>query len=113
MADLFGFDDGDEGRRARKRRDEGMGLAAEHSKEWLVGVMGWIEWELPHGWVGISEDFRLEIEGSELGKPHDPHVWGSVTKLAVERGLLVPTGRWRHMRGPLSNARITREYRRV
>jgi hypothetical protein len=56
-----------------------------------------------------AEDFRLFVQ-PVIGNPHNHNAWGAHWRNLVELGWVVPSGQWKHMEGPLSNARATFTY---
>jgi hypothetical protein len=56
-----------------------------------------------------AEDFRLFIT-PDIGNPHDPNAWGAHWNALVKLGWVIPSGHWKHMSGPKSNARATFTY---
>jgi hypothetical protein len=68
--------------------------------------------QLPSGWEGIAEKLRFTIERS-VGKPHNDKVWGSLTRAAKAKSILIDTGRTAPMRDPRSNGRKSTVWRRV
>ena len=56
-----------------------------------------------------AEDFRFFVT-PVIGKPHHHNAWGAHWNLLKELGWIVPSGQWKHMQGPKSNARSTFTY---
>ena len=92
------------------RRDEALARVRKNSGEWFDWALAAIA-DLPPNWSGIGEDIRNHITAFN-GPPHDPHAWGSLVSIAVRRKLLKPTGRYRKMTSPTSNARKSEVYTR-
>lgn len=100
--DLFG---------GRLDRDAGLASIARNNEEWRRGAFLVIH-KLPRGWIGLTEDIRVLIEPL-YGRPNHDNAYGELIREAVERGLLVWTGRLRQCRRRDSRARQTKEYRRT
>jgi len=56
-----------------------------------------------------GEDVRLECARRGI-VPHHHNAWGSLVAYWVREGLLVPTGRYRAMRGTKAHGRETKVY---
>lgn len=94
---------------ARAARDKGMKQAQDNNLTWAGCVVEFVR-QLPKNWIGTGEDIRRSWKGSP---PKHPNAWGSVTKIAIKRGLLVETGRYIQMVAVKSHSRRTPEYRRT
>jgi hypothetical protein len=110
------FDFGDEPKpssgSAKAARDEALKRVLEHSKVWAGQALAYID-RLDPGWEGITEDLRMVVDYSDIGKPHHHNVWGSLTANALRKSLFEPTGELRHMKTKKSHARRTPVYRRT
>ena len=92
---------------AESVRDEALDRVALNSGVWMSQALNVIA--SLKGWTGTAEDMRLLI--SERGhRPHHHNAWGSLTRTAIKRGLLTPTGQYAHMRERQSHARMTPIY---
>jgi hypothetical protein len=58
----------------------------------------------------ITEDFRQWFMKRGNPAPHHPNVWGAMWMHATQQGLVLKTGRQRHMQDLRSHARLTTEW---
>jgi hypothetical protein len=66
---------------------------------------------LPPGWIGITEDIRIEYTNRGYPPPHHHNCWGGATMRLVRDGILIPTGGWRWTRTTPAHRRKAMEYR--
>ena len=96
---------------SREARDTALDAVLNHNAIWRHKVLGFIETDLPQGWVGTGEDIRYLCTQDGIGSPGHPNAWGAVIMYAIRRKKWLQwTGRVRPMRQRSSHARITREY---
>lgn len=67
---------------------------------------------LPAGWVGTSQDIRLQLSRSGIERPHHHNCWGALINACVNDGLLVWTGRMDTAKIKKSHARAVKVYRK-
>ena len=94
---------------AKAARDEGMAVVGGKNGAWITNVLLFIA-KLPRSWIGMGEDIRRAWNGPP---PTSPNAWGTVTKIAVSRGLIVETGVWKQPKDKKSHACRKPEYRRA
>jgi hypothetical protein len=99
--DLFG---------AKSARDEAMEQVDRNAGRFLVDALLVIA-RLPRGAIVIGEDIRRMVNRAGF-IPHHHNAWGVLIKRAIERGLIVPTGRYEPMHDTKSHASKTPVYRR-
>ncbi len=89
-------------------RDEGLALIADHNAPWLERALALIE-RAPY-MIGPFESWRAHCLEQGLEQPSHANAWGALARAALQRRLLMPTGRWVKMRSISSHARRTPEY---
>lgn len=101
--------------RAKASRDEAMKRVIAHSWDWGVRMNGFIRYMVPAGAEVIGEDIRVQALKlcPEIGSASHHNAMGQVVKQAVEDGLLIDTGKMRHMKTEKSNARRSPLWRRT
>lgn len=92
---------------ARASRDEALERVKRNSGPWFDRALAYIA--TLETWRGTGEDLRILITNA-VGSPHHHNAWGSLTRVAMRRGLIIPTGQRVAMRGSKSNARKTDVY---
>lgn len=86
---------------------------ADNNVEWLEQALTAMK-RLPNGTLGIAEDFRFKLI-DELGvpPPRTHKAWGAFTRVMLDRGEFVWTGRRLPMRAKRSKGRKSDEYEYV
>lgn len=93
----------------KQARDEGMQRVGDHNPDYIQGGLAWIA-NQPNGTVLTGEDVRLRCLAAGL-RYHHQNAHGTLIRMAVERGLLRPTGRWVPPKATPSHHSMIREYR--
>ena len=93
---------------AKKARDRALKQVSENAGTWINEALALIP--RLHG-EKTGEDIRNALMILGLHAPHHHNTWGALTSIAIKQGLLIPTGRFTHMTGPKSHARMTQIYR--
>jgi len=88
-------------------RDAGIARVSANNDSWMESALAKIE-RLDFD-EATGEDFRMLLE---LPEPKHPNAWGALTRTAISRGLIIPTGHWVKMKDPRSHARMTPLYRK-
>lgn len=97
-------------RAAKAARDEALTRVSKNSGTWFKDAVAAVG-EL-RGYGEISgEDIRFMLTERGLPEPHHRNVWGSVIRVALKRGFLIPLDRRKPMSGDKSHARKTDVYR--
>ena len=98
-------------RAAKEVRDRSLKRVESNNQGWLAEALRYCETSpQPRAMKEFSgEDLRVAI-APHVGQPRSPHAWGLVTRYLVERGVIVPTGTYKHMRSEKAHARLTRVY---
>jgi hypothetical protein len=99
--DLFG---------AKSARDEAMDQVDRNAGRFLVDAL-LVTARLPRGAIVIGEDIRRTVRRAGFN-PHHHNAWGVLIKRTIERGFIVPTGRYEPMHDTKSYARKTPVCRR-
>lgn len=97
---------------ARLGRDVGMARVLSRNSTWAEDVSAWIM-NLPHGWTGTGEDIRRIWRKNGGLLPTHHNAWGGVINGAVRRGVLIKTGKRKHMYAAKSHSRTTDIYQRA
>jgi len=88
-------------------RDAGIAatLAAEHDA-WLEHAINLLrEFGRLKGEPFTIDEFRQGWDELGYRQPHAGSVWGAMTKIAHQRGLIRPTGQWIKSKRPSAHAR--------
>lgn len=98
-------------RKARESRDRALKRVESNNQGWLAEALRYCEASpaLRAMREFSGEDLRIAI-APHVGQPRSPHAWGLVTRYLMQRGVIIPSGRWVHMRSPSSHARKTASY---
>ena len=99
-------------RKAREARDRALKRVENNNQGWVAEALRYCETSpaLRSMREFSGEDLRVAI-APHIGQPRSPHAWGLVTRYLMERGVIVPTGSYKHMRSEKAHARLTRCYR--
>lgn len=92
-------------------RDEGISLVSENAGKWMDMALLVVK-HLPLDWSGMGEDIRV-IVCDRIGPPHNPHAWGALTRMSLQREFIKRNGERRQMRDPRSHARMSDVYLKV
>jgi hypothetical protein len=97
---------------AMERKKAAIDTVAANSSEWMALAL--IELErminsFPESFAG--EFIRVKLT-PWIGKPHSPNAWGALTRTALNRKLIEPTGQWTPMLAEKSHGRQTPLYRK-
>jgi hypothetical protein len=92
-----------------QERDIGMARVLRANSSWAEDISAWID-NLPYGWSGTGEDIRRVWYRCGGLKPKHHNAWGGVIYGAVKRGVLLKTGKRKHMMFTKSHARTTDVY---
>jgi hypothetical protein len=97
---------------SKRARDAGIARVLSLNSTWADNLGAWII-SLPHGWTGTGEEIRRIYRecGGQLPKHHN--AWGGVINGMVRRGVLVRTGKRKHMIASKSHSRTTDVYVRA
>lgn len=101
---------------AKKARDHALKQVSENAGTWMDEALAIVS-SMRGSWLNEGTDFTGEglrwylTRARHLPEPHHPNAWGALIRTAIQRGLLIPTGRFTHMTGPKSHARMTQIYR--
>lgn len=98
-------------KRAKAIRDRAMKRVESNNQGWLAEALRYCETSpaLRSMQEFSGEDLRVAI-APHVGQPRSPHAWGLVTRYLMQRGVIVPTGTYKHMRSEKAHARLTRCY---
>lgn len=97
---------------AKRRRDEGIARVLSRNASWADNLGAWII-GLPHGWTGTGEEIRRIYRDCGGQLPTHHNAWGGVINGMVRRGILVKTGKRKHMVTSKSHSRSTDVYVRA
>ena len=98
-------------RKAKEARDRALKRVANNNQGWLASALDFCENtpSLRSLKEFTGEELRIVI-APHVGHPRSPHAWGLVARYLMERGVIVPTGKWIHMRTEKSHSRKTPSY---
>ena len=94
---------------AKRARDEALRRVRDNAGDWRDRAL--LAMNLIPGFIGTWEDIRVRLLMKGLARPHHHNAWGEVSKEALKRKLMIPTGEMRPMRLKKSHARSTKVYR--
>ena len=100
------------GRGAEEARDAALEQVADNAEPWTERAIRYLTWlrataSLQHPFTG--EDMRWYVD-AYVGPPHHHNAYGALTRIAIRRGLIRPTGQWTKMQSMRSHARQTPLY---
>lgn len=98
--------------RALRERDVGIRRVIDGNPEFKQCAAAYID-RLPYDWWGSGEDIRRGYLNTSEPKPSHPNAWGGVIMGAVRRGVLINTGKRKHMEAEKSHGRTTDIYRKA
>lgn len=89
-----------------------MTTTKTRSRPWISRVMTALETRLHADHKMVSgEDVRNWLSAHRYRKPEHHNAYGALIRLAVQRGILMPTGRFKRVVAAQSRGRITPVYR--
>lgn len=94
---------------AKLARDDALKRVEGNAGDWMEKALAAVTL-LDSGRLMTGEDIRVAIV-KDVGEPHHHNAWGAMIKNAIKQRLIVPTGKWRHMKLPQSHARNSPIYR--
>lgn len=99
-------------RRGEWRQQEATSRVLRNAgRAWTRAVLQGIRENWPMGAKLLGEDVRIDlVDRGYVRPPHHHNAWGAAVRVAVARGLLLPTGRRFKMKDENSHARKTDEY---
>lgn len=93
-------------------RDEGIALVTANSGTWIKQAYVIVSTGLPNDWVGMAENYRPLVVG-QIGEPHTPQTWGSLTRELIRRRVIAPIGQYWKPKDPKSHACPKPAYRKL
>jgi hypothetical protein len=105
-------DEGDLFEGGQDARDEALDKVATNNRTWMRDALRMMR-GLPAGELGTAEDIGRRLRWAGLPNPTDPGAWGALIMQAIQKGLIVNTGKRRKMKARKSHARSTAVYRKA
>ena len=94
---------------AIKARDKALEKVAARANEWFDGALAILPQIRNDSPFATGEDVRLWLE-ERMGKPHHHNAQGALIRVAIQKKILRPTGKFIQMRTKKSHARMTPVY---
>ncbi|HEY2596962.1 MAG TPA: hypothetical protein VGJ79_00625 [Candidatus Dormibacteraeota bacterium] len=93
-------------------RDAALEKVSGNNKTWMRDALRMMR-TLPAGELGTAEDIGRRLRWQGLPHPSDPGAWGALTMQAIQKRIIVNTGKRRQMKGRKAHARSTAVYRKA
>ena len=99
-------------KKAKEARDRALKRVEHNNTGWLAEALRFCETSPALRCLKefTAEDLRLAVT-PRIGSPRSPHAWGLLSRHLLDKQIIVPTGKWVHMKSDSSHARRTPQYR--